>query len=192
MRRASKLIVKEVTKYLRRLFSNDYLRCINLSEGYLLINEFNELFYVSDERLINVLNDVWVLKPLAAGFHIGWFFRGAEFIPSPALLEHLYSCLGVIRGAVEVSDLGVKAFLYGNDILLQSVIKIYKPIEKGMYVSIVDHLDKHVIGIGRSKYGYRELRKLMKFKELEKTLEVVSNVFDLGRYLHEEVTLRPK
>ena len=193
MRRASKLIAKGITKYLRRLFSNDYLRCIDLSRGYLLINEFNELFYVSDEQLINVLNDIWVLKPLATGLHVGWFFRDTGFIPSPALLEHLYSCLGVIKGAIEVSDLGIKAFLYGNDILLQSVIKVYRPIKEGMYVAVIDNIDKHVIGVGKARYDHQELNRLMKFKETKRTLEVISNVFDLGKYLHEEeVTLKIK
>jgi len=118
-----------------------------------------------------------------AGIVIGWI-KGQNFVPSP----HLFSLareLGYEYGcAVVVKEQGVKAFLYGNDILLSSVEKVVCPAQRGWYVAVVDPTDGTVIGIGRLLLSPEEIEEALKRGEMLRP--VVKNVFDLGLAIRDE------
>ena len=85
-------------------------------------------------------------------------------VPTPALYEKVFKRFGLVA-AVKASEQGVKAFLYGNDLLLESVLEIYPPVDS--YVAVVDGLDGLVVGVARWDTGSRVFR----------------NIFDVGLYL---------
>lgn len=64
-----------------------------------------------------------------------------------------------------VKEQGIKAFLYGNDILPESVIKVIPPL-KGVY-AVVDPLDEEVVG----------------FVEWSSIKNVYANIYDAGVFL---------
>lgn len=178
-----------IWKYLNHLFCNSFLKCLDGKFYILNVGDVKEVYFTNDRHVIKILEEVSELKPVMLGLFIGWIKKNKNFIPSPNLLKHLYDCLGVIKGAAVVSSQGVKAFLYGNDILLESIVKVYKPIKKALYVAIIDAADSEIIGIGKSNYDYENLIKLMKENKKNKNVEVFKNVFDLGRFLRKENTI---
>lgn len=124
------------------------------------------------------------VKVLAIGMIIGWIKRGKNFIPSP----HIFN-LAIEGGfsfgcAVVAKSQGVKAFLYGNDLLISSIEKFLEPIEKGMCVAIVDSEDMRSVGIGRLVVDPNEVSKLI--SEGKILLPAVENIFDLGVLLRDE------
>ncbi|RLG85170.1 MAG: hypothetical protein DRO39_06275, partial [Thermoprotei archaeon] len=107
-------------------------------------------------------------------------------IPTPWLYELLFRCLGRVVAAVEVGVQGVRAFLYGNDILLQSVERLYPPIKRGGYVAVIDPADGRVIGVARALYDYRSIESLvegLKRGSADPNAPVFENVFDLGCFV---------
>ncbi|AFK51355.1 hypothetical protein TCELL_0931 [Thermogladius calderae 1633] len=83
---------------------------------------------------------------------------------TPVLYEKVFGRLGLVA-AVKASEQGVKAFLYGKDLLLESVLEIYPPVDS--YVAVVDSVDGLVVGVARWDSGSRVFR----------------NIFDIGLYL---------
>jgi len=77
--------------------------------------------------------------------------------PSPWLLEDLYECIGEIRSAVEAEQQGVKAFLYGNNLLVASVGKIHGRFRRGDVIAIIDPIDRKVIGVARAMLNPSEI-----------------------------------
>lgn len=121
---------------------------------------------------------------LAIGMIIGWIKKGKKFIPSP----HIFN-LAIENGfsfgcAVVARSQGVKAFLYGNDLLIASVEKLLEPVEKDTYVAVIDFEDMRAIGIGKLVVDPRKVGELMAKGEV--LLPVVENIFDLGVLLRDE------
>ncbi len=83
---------------------------------------------------------------------------------SPVLYEEIYMEHG-FRAAVIARDKGVKAFLYGNDLLPVSVQKVYGP--KKHPLAVIDSTDHRVIGVVRWDPQKRIYR----------------NIYDLGLFL---------
>ncbi len=122
------------------------------------------------------------INPILSGVIIGWF-RGGEFIPSTNLFYFGKSSGFEFGCSVIASEQGVKAFLYGNDLLLASFKGFIEPIEKGMYVAVLDSSDMMPIGIGKLVVDPREIDEL---RRNGRVLEVIAkNVFDLGRLLRD-------
>jgi len=120
-----------------------------------------------------------------AGLNLGFLTKNM-FIPSPWLFEIIYKCVNTYISAVEVKERGVKAFLYGNDILLQSVEKVYPPIAKRMFVAVVDASDGRVVGVALALYGQDELQTLL--SRLREGSEdpnkvVMKNILDIGCFV---------
>lgn len=67
------------------------------------------------------------------------------------------------RASIVVSEKGCKAFLYGNDILRESIVVTYPPVNNP--VAVIDSLDKKVIGVA-IPHG-----------------DVYKNVYDLGLFI---------
>lgn len=123
--------------------------------------------------------------PLYTGWPVGIVIKGKAY-PYPELLNMMYRCAGRIRSAVEARPQGVRAFLYGNDLLVASVNKIHRPFGRGDIVGVIDPEDGRVIGIGRASLDPEEIYRAISMGR--DTEVVVENIFDLGWFLR---TLKP-
>ena len=83
---------------------------------------------------------------------------------SPVLYEEIYMEHG-FRAAVIARDKGVRAFLYGNDLLPISVKKVYGPTKYPL--AVIDGSDHRVIGVVR--WDPRD--------------RIYKNIYDLGLFL---------
>jgi len=121
---------------------------------------------------------------MATGILIGWIKKRREFIPSTRLFELAMEKGFEIGCAVVAKSQGVKAFLYGNDLLVSSVERFLHPIEKGVYVAVLDKEDMKVIGIGKFVINPEDFDRYV--KEGKMLIPVVENIFDLGIFLRDE------
>lgn len=176
-----------VINYVDKCFCREYRDYI-LSEFEIMYIPKNDV--VSRVALIPkdivdyVINLSANVNVLSAGIIIGWVKKKKKFIPS----THLFS-LAIQKNfkfgcAVVAKQQGVKAFLYGNDLLVLSVEKFLHPIEKGLYVAVIDPEDMNAIGIGRLVVDPKDFNKYL--SEGKVLLPVVENVFDLGALLRDE------
>lgn len=171
-----------VREFVKRCF----WECVELVDsGKIMVVEGSNgraLFLVNDliERFSRVENCV------AGGLLIGWATREG-FVPSPWFFEELFRLSRASRCAVIVNEQGVKAFLYGNDILVASIVEIREPFPKGGIVAVVDAMDGTVVGVGKAvmdRIGVEKARREGKMLSV-----VVKNVFDLGVLLRNEKVL---
>lgn len=102
---------------------------------------------------------------LYSGLWVGVLLDNKPYL-SPVIYERIYSEKG-IRAAVVIGEKGVKAFLYGNDVLEQSIIKKYPPLDGPL--AVIDASDYSVIGVA----------------EPAKQRGVYRNIYDLGMFLRE-------
>jgi ribosome biogenesis protein Nip4 len=117
------------------------------------------------------------VEPLFMGKIVGVSLNNKVY-PSPWLLEDLYECIGEIRSAVEAEQQGVKAFLYGNDLLVASVGKIYGRFRRGDIIAIIDPIDGKVIGVARAMLNPSEIA--IARSRGEQSDLAAKNIFDLG------------
>lgn len=93
---------------------------------------------------------------LYGGLWIALFVK-RTLVPSINIASRIYKEHNV-RAAIVVADKGIKAFLYGNDILPQSVLKVIPP-NHGIY-AVLDPVDNEVVGFVRwntKKHIYENL-----------------------------------
>lgn len=102
---------------------------------------------------------------LYSGLWIGVLLDNKPYL-SPVIYERIYSEKG-FRAAIVVGEKGVKAFLYGNDVLEQSIIRKYPPLDGPL--AVIDASDHSVIGV----------------VEPAKQRGVYRNIYDLGMFLRE-------
>lgn len=172
--------VEDLIKMVRRIFKGEEInRCIprniriscNIYPGICLLIGDGP----AEDRIAQL-----GIKPLFMGRIVGVAFDG-KIYPSPWLLEDLYRCIGKIRSAIEAAQQGVKAFLYGNDLLVASVNKIYGPFKRGDIVAIIDPADGRVIGVARAAMAPREIERARSRGRL--TDVAAKNILDLGWFL---------
>lgn len=87
-----------------------------------------------------------------------------QFIPSISIVRSIYSNHGV-KSAIIVGEQGIKAFLYGNDVLPDSVISIIPPA-KDLY-AVIDSSDDEIVG----------------FASWDPIKKIYANIFDIGMFL---------
>lgn len=104
---------------------------------------------------------------------------GERAYPLPSLLEKLYRSSGR-RACVEAKPQGVKAYLYGKDLLATSVEKIHRPFERNTIVGVLDASDGAVIGVGRAMLGPEDLEAPGLDRD---RVAAVKNIFDLGWFI---------
>ncbi len=148
-------------------------------------NGFSEVYLVSDKLL-----DVYLKLaskgryPYCIGIYAGRLSKGI-LIPSTMLADKVFKKLGTYVNSVEVSDTGLKPFLYGKDVLKASVTRTYPRLIKGRYAFVVGR-DGYVYGLGISVVDEGEL------PYLRPNDVVIKNVFDAGWYLRGGTTPREK
>jgi ribosome biogenesis protein Nip4 len=130
-----------------------------------------------------ILKNSRVLRVVGGGVLAGWLW-GGKFVPSPHLYNFIYDTYQKTACAVIAMPQGIKAFLYGNDLLLASLKKILPPVRKERYVAVIDSEDFRAIGIGMMLYDEDEIRKLVRQGQMLSA--IVKNVFDLGMHVRNE------
>ncbi len=186
---SSVALIEKFIEYLRKCFSREFIvhitqkYCIGLAlrkskpkhQYAVLLIDRNNLDTIQDMRKN--------LKVKFIGLLIG-LLDNNSFTPLPPLFElcirNGYEC----GCCVLVSEQGVKAFLYGNDILIASVVGISKPVYKNDFVAVVDSTDNSVIGIGRLVVDDSEIEdKKLRGKMLDVAVEWI---YDLGIAIRNE------
>ncbi|MCX8168439.1 MAG: hypothetical protein N3D82_05385 [Ignisphaera sp.] len=133
--------------------------------------------------LADLLQNLLNTKVIGSGLLCGWIDEG-KFIPAPHLFNFSRRCGFRYGCGVVVKPQGVKAFLYGNDVLLASFDRFVYPVRKGDYIAVVDPGDMHVIGIGMLLADEHDIERLA--KEGRVLAVIVKNIFDLGIHIRNE------
>lgn len=171
--------VGELIKMLHRIYSPDSIRKCIPEELIETCNLFPGICLIVSKENINRI-EVISRRAVYMGKTVGIVIKGTPY-PYPEFLQSIYRCTGDIRAAIEAYPQGVKAFLYGNDILVASVKRIYRDFGAGDIVGVIDSEDGSVIGIGRASMKPEDLERAI--ARGEKTRVAVKNIFDLGWFL---------
>jgi len=135
----------------------------------------NENEYLAEPLGFTCIGDICIVYSMPSNLGVNGLTRlymgrwvatvvNGALTPSIPLVESIYASRG-LRAAIIVTEQGVKAFLYGNDILLESIREKYEPVNQ--LVTVVDSSDREIIG----------------FAEWDQRRRVYRNIFDLGLYL---------
>ncbi len=155
---------------LKRLFKKGNV-IIYVFEGY-----FNEI-YAARGSFIPIINQLIERNkhPYALGLHMGRL-RKKKFLPS---LELGYIVSTKTNTCVIVNEKGEENFLYGKDLLLESIIDIKSSIKPGQIVIVLNRENEY-IGLGRA------INKIIKIKGKVYSPQrgfIIENIIDLGWYL---------
>lgn len=170
---------EDVFRHIERLFG---LGAAGALEGYIPLycsGDFTEVYLLRQPLVeaVEVLFDAQRV-PYTAGLYAGRLrSRKPYFIPSHVLLEKVYRYLGSYSRALQLTEVGVRAVLYGRDVLRESITSCYEPLEVGEVVSIIGN-DGRVYAVGLS-----EIPGCCKLDEINKDEVIARTIFDLGWYL---------
>lgn len=136
---------RRLVDYLNEVLGVDHRRYICSEPGLVCFNGVCVVFCTADASLgIDPGSIVY------AGPWIG-LLRGGIVYPSIQLYEAVYSDVG-FRAAIVVSEAGVKNFLYGRDVLEESVVEKYPPLNNPL--AVIDREDMRVVGVAEPRRGY--------------------------------------
>ncbi len=147
---------EKISSLLRRLYNVDSSKYVPSTLRYVCLNEDPCIIYGSklDIGDLTVLyEDSWIA-----------LYTKKRFVPSISIVQSIYSDHG-IKSAIIVKEQGVKAFLYGNDILPDSVIDTIPPI--GELITVIDSTDGEIVG----------------FVTWNPRRRIYENIFDIGLFL---------
>lgn len=150
----SDIYVYKLHNYLRNVLEVDPHKYL---PSRLYYTCFNNICYIHEES--GKLNKASLIY---SGFWFGLLINDEVYL-SPQLYEKIYSENG-FKASIIVSDNGVKNFLYGRDILEESIVEKYPPLNNP--VSVIDYVDYRVIGVA---------------EPFEKG--IYRNIYDLGWFL---------
>ncbi|MEM1560336.1 MAG: hypothetical protein QXK24_01030 [Ignisphaera sp.] len=163
-------------EFINFISSNFSINTFNLKKDWITVTLVPRELVDSIVKLSNT-------NVLSSGSLCGWIHSG-RFVPAPHLFN-LSKRYGYKHGcSVVVKPQGVKAFLYGNDVLLASFDHFISPVRKGDYVAVLDSSDMHAIGTGLLLIDRDEVEKLI--REGKMLVAIVKNVFDLGIHIRNE------
>ncbi len=178
--------LRSVERYVEKCFGTEAVSQIDKNYLLFLVESLQSKYhvYALDKQLADLVTRLSHLtKVQGAGLLIGWL-RGENFVPSTQLFNYMHSAGFRIGCAAIAKVQGVKAFLYGNDLLLASLDRIIEPAERGWYIAVLDPEDMFAIGIGRLLVSPREIPELL--REGRMLIPIVKNVFDLGLTVRQE------
>jgi len=176
-----------VSRYIEKCFGKECLNTILSDYGVKLFskNRHRERVCLIPKSVSTIVSiDLININVVAVGIIIGWIEKNSVFIPSTHLFNMVREKGFSIGCSIVAKQHGVKAFLYGRDLLALSVERFLYPVEKDMYVAVLDSEDMSVIGIGKLVIDPSDLGKLL--SEGKVLALVVKNVFDLGILLRDE------
>jgi len=145
---------RELYHYLENILRVDPLKYIPSKLYYTC---FDEICFIHEEA--GRLNKASLIY---SGLWIGLIINDNVYL-SPQLYEKIYYDTG-FKASIIVNDIATKNFLYGRDILEESILEKYPPLSNP--ISVVDHRDRRVIGV--AEYVGKGIYK---------------NIYDLGWFL---------
>ncbi|MGC8982339.1 MAG: hypothetical protein ACP5KA_01065 [Desulfurococcaceae archaeon] len=158
--KAPRKLIEKLEELTRALYGVEFRDYVHAS--YFKYVCFDEICIISayDPRYTLDIANVTILY---SGMWVAIHVKNV-LAPSIPLVKSIYDKTGV-KAAIIVAEKGVKAFLYGNDILAESVVKVIPP-HVGLY-AVVDSTDGEIVG----------------FAKWNGTKKVYENVYDLGVFL---------
>lgn len=123
------------------------------------------------------------IRVVGSGILCGWIDK-ERFAPTPHLFNFSRRFGFKFGCSVVVKPQGVKAFLYGNDVLLASFDHFIEPVKRGGYVAVLDSSDMRAVGIGILLVDRHDVERLARDGMMLSV--VVKNVFDLGIHIRDE------
>lgn len=169
----------EVLAHIVRLYGEGALGALRGYTPMYCSGAFTEV-YLLHARLLEAVETILASGrvPYFAGLYAGRL-RSArpKFIPSHLVIERVYRHLGRPVRAVRALERGIKAILYGRDLLAESASSCYEPVEEGEVLAVIGP-DDYVYAIGVSRVAGCD-----GVAELKRTEAVAQSVFDLGWYL---------
>ncbi|MEM3831155.1 MAG: hypothetical protein QXS89_03040 [Sulfolobales archaeon] len=176
--------LRSLDLYIREVFEVALEEVLKRLDSVILcFEEPCKRMYLVEERLLERIFGLYDrgVEIQAAGVLIGLIY-GELFIPSPRFLELLYGTLDTVRGAVIAREEGVRVFLYGRDLLYESVVEILRPFRKKLTVAVIDRSDNRVVGVGFAAEDADEILRWPRTRDYMRR-PVVYNIIDLGLYL---------
>ncbi len=170
---------EELHRHVERLYGKEALEALVGYTPLYCSDGFTEVYLLRQPLLEAVSLLMMSGKvPYYSGLYAGRIRdRKPLFIPSHLLAEKIYEHIGRSVRAFTASEQGIKVLMYGKDLLKESVISCYEPLEAGEVVSILG-TDGRVYAIGLS-----EISKCSELGKLGKTQVIAQTIFDLGWYL---------
>ncbi len=146
-------IVKQLHVFIEKVLEADPSKYIGSNLYYTCFNKYCIVHSGSYkyERVTQIYSGEW----------IGFLFNNKIYL-SPWIYMGIYRDRG-IRAAVKISEKGVKNFLYGRDVLEESIIEKYPPLNNPL--AVIDEADDRVIGVAEPRRGFYR------------------NIYDLGLFL---------
>jgi ribosome biogenesis protein Nip4 len=170
---------EELHRHVERLYGKEALEAL---AGYIPLycsGGFTEV-YLLRQQLLDAVRSLMSSGrvPYYSGLYAGRLrTRRPLFIPSHLLIEKLHDRLGKPVRAFAASEQGIKVLMYGKDLLKESLVSCYEPIEVGEVVSVLGP-DRRVYAIGLS-----EISRCSELDRLSRVQVVARTIFDLGWYL---------
>jgi len=153
-------LLNELKSCIRDLYSVDPEKYI---PKYTRLTCISELCIIHSEEECAQRLRLSSIRVIYEGYWLGVYVKGVV-LPSTVLATKIIQERG-LSAAIIITDHGVKAFLYGRDILPESVIKTY-PSSRNIY-AVIDHSDHEIIG----------------FSKWDDSRKVYVNLYDLGLFL---------
>ncbi|HIQ03279.1 MAG TPA: hypothetical protein EYH40_02540 [Desulfurococcales archaeon] len=167
----AKLFGKEALRLIRRLGYNIILlgRGNNVYEAFLVNNELKEL--------LSIMKKINIQNPFSIGLFVGTIIENKSNIAFKVGLDLMeYLAQQLRRNIVIVSDDAAKLFLYGRDILLNSIIKILPPIS---YLTVIANKELEILGIAKPLVNLETFIR----EGRRGNIVALKNVVDKGWYL---------
>lgn len=142
----SKSMIEKLKIIIRDHYEVDPSRYIESVLKYLCINELCIIYSSSKPDKSIIYEGSWIA-----------LYSKKTLAPSIPLVKAIYREHG-IKAAIIVAEKGVKTFLYGKDILPESIIEIIPP-KKTLYV-VIDSTDNEILGYAKwnpSKRAYENI-----------------------------------
>lgn len=156
--RLARKVVLKFRDIVEGLYGGEACKFVPDELYYTCFNDFCMIYTATRDVLIGVRS-----TRVFAGRWIGVYYKKL-LTPSIPLVNEIFREIGV-KAAIVVAQKGASAFLYGNDVLPESVVQVIPP-NRGIY-AVMDQSDGEVLGFAR--WNPRK--------------EVYENIYDLGLYL---------
>lgn len=174
-----RIIYAEIVK----LFGEDALKLIHrLGYNVILLERGNnvyEAFLVSSElkELLSIVKRINIKNPFSIGLFVGTIVESESNIVFKVGLDLMeYLAQQLRRNIVIICDDAAKLFLYGRDILLNSIIGILPPIS---YLTVVASKELEILGIAKPLVDLEAFIK----ESRRGNIVALKNIVDKGWYL---------
>lgn len=179
-------VFNELMKFINICFDEHVMSSI--STGFQIaffssLKGWTKIMLYPSKLVDTVLKFVKNVNVVGTGILAGWIW-GGRYIPSPHLYNFVKRFSKKFGCGVVAKPQGIKAFLYGNDLLLASFEEALPPIIKDRPVAVIDKEDYTAIGIGIASFDLEEIESLLKKGKM--LTPIVRNIFDLGIHIRNE------